>query len=152
MARRCGTAEPRIGDGPSQRLGGCVKRSRRASLAGAGNRRDLGGAAEIGLEVDLLGLSDSPEQGRGKNPKRQRWCKAHTFPPTARYRRPLYERTGLGGYARAGSLSRTARERAACATASIASRQIVSAGRPVSFMCNSACATRSSCARKRVSV
>ena len=47
---------------------------------------------------------------------------------------------------------RGAGERAFCATASIASRQIVSAGRPVSFMWSSACPTRSSSMRNRASV
>src|SRR5271165_4115753 len=54
-------------------------------------------------------------------------------------------------YARSENLSRVASEQVACVTASIASRQTVSAGKPVSFMCNSACAIRSSCARNPAS-
>src|SRR3984893_11493017 len=78
----------RVQKSPEIRISGGVKRSRRASLAGASDRRELAGAAEISLEVDLLGLRYPPEQGRGKHPKSHRRCRAHAFPPITRYRRP----------------------------------------------------------------
>src|SRR5271156_1545350 len=167
MARRWG--KPRIGDGPAQRLAGSVERRRGAALACAGDRWDLAGAAEICLEVDLLGPCCTAEQECSDDSRDQPWRLTHALLPRhfIRMDRLVMERSdekpkmgrdsrhpfkcargrALGAYARAGGASRIARERAACATASKASRQTVSAGRPVSFMCNSACAIRSSCAR-----
>src|SRR6516164_6043642 len=62
MTGRRGTAESRIGDRPGQRLRGSVQPRRRGALARSVDRRDLAGAAEIRLEVDLGGLRPSPSQ------------------------------------------------------------------------------------------